>query len=318
MGKSKRFCVALFVALMFLLTALASCSKSHASMATKAVNQDYTSNETVAGGTADADSGGTSDAAMATSTATVSAVSNAGRKVIQDAELTIETRTYEKSVAALQTLVAKEGGYLADSSIEGTGDSETGDGSSGGRTATFTAMIPAGKLSDFLSATGNLGTVTSQTSKGEDITQQYSDTQGKLKMLETEQERLLSFMGQSSSVSDMLTIEQRLTDVQTQIAQLQGQLNEWDKLVSLSTVKLTLNEVTVARAPAPKNFGQKIASGFMASLIALGVMLQKIAEIFVVCLPFLMFFGALTLLVLWIIRLSRRRRNKSGPMPPQE
>lgn len=263
---------------------------------------------------------GTNDTAQAGTAATTAEKSvanapdaNAGRKVIKSAQIDMETTTYEKTVSQLQALVNTYGGYVQDSQIQGSTGANDIDVH---RTATFTVMIPAEKLDAFLTGAGSYGKIINKVMKGEDITQAYADSQAKLSMLNTEQERLMAFMKQSTSVTDMLSIEKRLTDVQTQIAQLNSQLNQWDKLVSLSTVTISVDDVSLYKNKTP-GFGAAIADTFTGSLQALGGFLRGAAFFFVAILPFVLFFGVLITVVIFIVRGALKRKKKKQ-QPPAE
>ncbi|MDR3552971.1 MAG: DUF4349 domain-containing protein [Clostridia bacterium] len=231
------------------------------------------------------------------------------RKIIKTAQINLETVTYDSSIVKLEAIVAQYGGYIQDSEVQGRGEGSSTEE----RTASYTVMVPAPKLSDFLGSVGNVGKIRSKVIKGEDVTQQYTDTQSKLKMLDTEQDRLLDFMKKASTMADMLTVEKQLTEVQTQIEELTTDIKQWDTLVSLSTVTITVSEVSELTTAPGVGFGGKIASFFSASVKALGKFIEVITLGLVAALPFLVFFGVIAVIVLVIIRFTRRRRKKKLP-----
>ena len=84
----------------------------------------------------------------------------------------------------------------------------------------------------------------------QDVTTNYIDTQSELKNLRAEQQRLLTLMGQAQSLNDTLTIEQKLTDVEGQIEQIEENLNALNGQVTFYNVTINLSPIDVA-APVP-------------------------------------------------------------------
>lgn len=270
---------ALFLPLALSLSVLAGCSASSGSKATgnaapPAAQSAAARDQAAAAGL------GNEGAAKSTAAAQSQPPETDGRKVVKSAELVLQTEHYDQSAATLESLVSSFGGYIESSSVQG-------DGTGGGRrTASYTVRVPAGRLEEFLDGAGKIGAVVNRGIHGQDVTQSYFDSETRLKTLKAEQDRILELMQKAEKIDDVLAIEQRLTDVQNQIEQLTGQLKQWDSLVSLSTVTVTLNEVTVVTRPEASGLGGQIASMFRASVSAMGMCLRYLLLGLTAVLPF--------------------------------
>ncbi|HEU5348784.1 MAG TPA: DUF4349 domain-containing protein [Ktedonobacterales bacterium] len=77
----------------------------------------------------------------------------------------------------------------------------------------------------------------------QDVSNQYVDAQSRLKNLRAEQERLLALMKQATTLNDTLTLEQRLTDVEGQIEQIEAQLNALNGQTTYYKVTITLDPI---------------------------------------------------------------------------
>mgnify|MGYP002226154573 CR=1 FL=1 len=77
------------------------------------------------------------------------------------------------------------------------------------------------------------------------MTLTYVDLQSHRDALQTEQERLLQLLEQAESIEDIITIEQRLSDVRYQLESMESQLRSYDNQVDYSTVYLYIDEVEV-------------------------------------------------------------------------
>jgi hypothetical protein len=104
----------------------------------------------------------------------------------------------------------------------------------------------------------------------QDVTNDYIDTQSRLKNLRSEQARLLDLMTHTQALNDILTIEQRLTDVEGQIEQIEEHVNDLGNQLQFYTVTITLQPLTTPAPPPPPapgwNAGQIFHDAFAASL----------------------------------------------------
>ena len=96
------------------------------------------------------------------------------------------------------------------------------------RYADLTLRIPVEKLAEFTAAVNSLSNVVSSSRNTEDVTLQYVDTESRVKTLETERDRLLELMEQAETMSDLLEIESRLTEVRGELERYASQLKVLD------------------------------------------------------------------------------------------
>lgn len=233
---------------------------------------------------------------------------DAARKIVKRANLTVQTENYDKSVSAFESLVTEFGGYLQSSTIEGNGIKDGGFN----RNATCVARIPSDRLDEFLNSVSGTGSIVRKSVNGEDITQNYYDMDSRLKTLRVEQTRLRELMAKANKVEDLLSIEQRLSEVETQIEELTGGLKRMDSLISLSTVTVKFQEVRVISAGNSNSLGGQVASMFRTSLNALSqtgrFLLLTVTAIF----PF----AAVALVLLAIFFFIRKRCIKKKIKTP--
>lgn len=230
--------------------------------------------------------------------------SQSSRKIIMNADLSLQTSTYDKTLSGVETLVTQYGGFIQNSVNEGTGKAD-----SPLRTASYTIRIPSDKLNAFTGSVGDIGKVVKKTVKGEDVTQDYFDTEARLTTLKAEQARILDILSKTQNMSDVLSVEQRLTDVETQIEQLTGELQKWDSLVDLSTVTLEIREVKDVSASTSGNFGSQALAVIHGSLNALRLTLQYVLIGILALLPFAAVAAVIIVCVLFIRRTIRKKRR---------
>lgn len=213
--------------------------------------------------------------------------------------------------------IAALGGYIESRNIQ------NGSRYSGRqyRSATLVIRIPAGQLDSFVQQVGDASNIVSTTENSDDVTLEYVDTESRLKVLRTEEERLLQFLSEAESISEMLEIEKRLTTIQTEIESLTAQLKTYDNLVDYGTVTLNITEVevyTVVEEVEPTMW-EEITEGFNASIDNLLAIGRGLLVFLLSASPYLILLGLVALAVLLFIRAyDRRQKRKAAPPAPKD
>lgn len=107
-------------------------------------------------------------------------------------------------------------------------------------------------LADYAGSHG--GTLISLHETVQDVTNDYIDTQSRLANLRAEQQRLQSLIAQAGSLTDVLAIDQRLTDVEGQIESTEAHLSALNSQTTFYNVTVTLEPNTNAVAAASSQF----------------------------------------------------------------
>ena len=184
-------------------------------------------------------------------------------KLIRRARLQVQTETFDQAAQALEDLVAQCGGYFERASVEGGSLRNQ----KANRYGDYTIRLPQDQFDAFLGRTGELGYVVSQSETSENVSQQYYDTEARLKAQRTKQERLLALLEKADSMETIVALEDALSDVEYEIESLTTTLNQYDSLISFSTVDLTLEEVgSITTTPGERDsLGQRMAAGVRTS-----------------------------------------------------
>jgi Domain of unknown function (DUF4349) len=152
------------------------------------------------------------------------------------------------------------------------------------------------------------GQLISFTENVQDVTNDYIDTQSRLKNLRGEQQRLLTLLGQAQALNDVLNIEQRLTDVEGQIESIEAHLNALNGQVAFYTVSITLQPLSSALpAPATNGSGWNAGQVWQGAVSAVTAVSQALATIFIWLLVFSVYIIPVAGFAL-IVHLLRKRR----------
>lgn len=177
------------------------------------------------------------------------------RKLITTVNLTCETKEFDSSLSIITDKVSKLGGYIENMSTENYTYRAS-------RSADMVIRIPAKNLTEFLGTVEENLNVTSYNRSAEDVTLAYVDTESRIKALKVEQERLEEFLGKANTIEEILTIEERMTNVRYQLENFESVKRTYDNKIDYSTVYLDVNEVIVYTEPEPDTIGTRIKQGF--------------------------------------------------------
>ena len=227
------------------------------------------------------------------------------RKLIRKIHMSAETEDMDALLAHIDQRVGQLEGYIEARDIY-NGSAYYG---SRNRSATLTIRIPADKLDGFVQQIGEVSNIISNKETSDDVTLQYTDMESRLKVLRTEEERLLAFMEEAKSVSEMLEIEKRLTEVQAQLDSLTSQLKVYDNLVDYGTIYLSVEEVEQYTEVQEKDptMWQRISTGFVSSVKNVWNFLKGVVVVLIVGLPYLALVAVAGIAVWLIIRRKRKK-----------
>ena len=226
------------------------------------------------------------------------------RKLIRTVDLSVETREFDRMIEELDRQVEAVGGYVEyrstyNGSLYSTYRSQ--------RSADMTIRIPQDKLDGFLDAVDGISNVISRNDRVDDITLTYVDLKSHKEALETEQARLLELLAKAQSVEDIITIEERLSNVRYQIESMESQLRTFDNQVDYSTVTMNIQEVKELTPASKESAWEQIRSGFVDSLYSIGRGAEEIGIWLLVNSPYLLILGVVLILVVLAARRQMRR-----------
>ena len=159
--------------------------------------------------------------------------------------LTVGRGRLDPTMTQLTSLASAFGGFVANS------QTQSGAGTGGTPYGSITLQVPVDNFSAVLKQAQALGKTSSLTTKATDVTGQYVDLQARITALEASRQQYLSILAKATTVGDVLAVQEQLDGIQSQIEQLQGQLQVLTSETSYSTLTVTLSEGTPPPPPAP-------------------------------------------------------------------
>jgi hypothetical protein len=205
-------------------------------------------------------------------------------KVIRTGTVAIEVPRDRVSgvLRDLPGIAAAHRGYVAESSSRSSGDDAGGY---------VTLRVPVADFDRVAAEVSRLGTVRTSTANGEDVTDQLTDTAARLKSLTATRGQLQSLMARAKDVGEVLAVQAKITEVQTQIEQLEAKQASLADKTSYGTLRVEVAVSGALKPPGrePAGFGKAwrtardafvggfeglvAASGTLAFLLLLGTAL---------------------------------------------
>ncbi|WP_411963527.1 DUF4349 domain-containing protein [Haloferax sp. YSMS24] len=207
------------------------------------------------------------------------------RAIIKNGRLVLTVEEFNTSRDEVEATAESYGGYVSDSN-------ERVVRQSGGtyRAGELVVRVPSENFSAFVSETKTLGEVEHVDTSSEDVTDQLVDIEARLSNLRAQRDRLRELYEDANTTQDVLAVERRLTEVQTEIERLEARQASLEERAALSTVRVSLSE----RPPGPAQwYDTPVLEAFSESVNGVFVTLRAVVVGLAYALPYVVVFGGL-------------------------
>jgi len=219
----------------------------------------------------------------------------------------IESTNFDEEYRYIIDFTAINGGYIAYSMTS----VYKSDGGTDYRYGFISARVPEESFWAVKNAVWSLGNKISENETNTNETEDYGDLEKNLESKRTEERRLMDLLASAESVEDLITIEERLSVVRAEAGILQSQLDGIDRLVSYTTINVSMYEVSDnGIEAAAKSYGGRIADSFTGSLKAIGSFFQNSVILLAAIIVPATGIAILALIVVWTVKAIRKNRDE--------
>lgn len=155
------------------------------------------------------------------------------RRVIRTGQVAIDVEKFDDAARRLLAIAEGAGGFIADSSYAEEGGAPRG---------TFVLRVPAARFGDVARQIEGLGAVRHRQYHGQDVTEEFIDLEARIRNLERQEARLLSFMDRATKIPDLMAIENEVARVRGEIERLTGRHRFLANGVDLATIQAEVNQ----------------------------------------------------------------------------
>lgn len=223
-----------------------------------------------------------------------------GAKLIRNVDISMETTKYSETVKSVKRKVREFDGWIQNSDMNHYSDM---------RTKNVTIRLPYKQVDKFLEEIGEYGTVQSVSDNTRDITLQYADSETRLKNLKTQHKRLLELLETAERLEDIISLEDRLSQVESEIDTYSMEIRNYDDLVDYSTVNISITEKEHI-TETDKTFIGRVVSGLSDNLYSLRVAFVDFAVYAIVHIPNFIILCILVLIASKISKVMNKRKKK--------
>ncbi len=224
------------------------------------------------------------------------------QKLIKNGSSTLDTNTFDETIANIRKAVADYGGYMESSFTNSVSDNPN-KYSSNERHFSATIKVPAEYFDELQAFVGQLGRIISSSSGTENVTLSYYDMQSRLETKRIKEERILDLIELATNVDELLQLENMLTQIRTDINIYETRLKQMDRAIAYSTLRVSVNEVSPVLVIDSDDFIYKLQSGLLKSVeITAGFFGRIILFLSSYGLPLILIFAVIQLAYLVIKR----------------
>lgn len=227
------------------------------------------------------------------------------RLIIRTADMSIVVEDTDETIAAITRMAEENEGWVVTSGVYQYNETA--------KTGNITIRIPSEGFNSAIAAIKGLSLeVTSESSSGQDVTEEYVDLNARLENLEATADRVRSFLDDATKVEDALAVNAELSRLEGEIEVIKGRMQYLSQSASFSTININITPDVLSQ---PIEVGGWRAEGVVRdALESLVEALQGLATLIIwfvlVALPL----GLIVIVPLWIIwRVVRGRRSRVSP-----
>jgi hypothetical protein len=236
-------------------------------------------------------------------------------RIIRTGTIELEVTDVPTALVTARNGIRAMGGYVGASHTENIEDRPF---------ATITYRIPADRWEDALDLLRRLNGLTSKVvteqTEAVEVTGQVIDLEARIRNLRASETALQEIASRATRISDVLEVQNQLTNVRGQIEQLSAALEDLEDRAGFATLTATFSVPVVAVDIAAKGWEPGVVvDEATASLVNILQALTGAGIWFaIVWLPLLLVFGAFVAFGTWGARrlgLIGRRRSEDVPLP---
>ncbi len=239
------------------------------------------------------------------------------RQVIANANISLVVADAATALSGVEQIVTDLGGYVADMDLS-KGRYDESDVLRG----SLTLRVPSAGLEEALDLLQALATdVNYLNVNRQDVTDQYSDLDARLRNLRATETELLALLTEvrerpNAEVEDILAVHRSLTQIREEIEMLQGRKNLLDNQIDFSTIWVELIPDSVFRpiVEEPWSASGPVRNALRALVATLQGLLTALIWAVLYLTPLLLVFLVPLAVLIWLARLwmgRRRRREES-------
>ncbi len=237
------------------------------------------------------------------------------RKIIRNADLTLETNDPSQGQRKIASIAEAHGGFVITSEAKQT----NAEGQlKPEMVVTITVRVPSAQFDAAVNEIRGAGNrIAIEKITGQDVTEEYIDLEARIRAKQALETQFMEIMKQARTVEDALEVQRQLSDVRSEIERLEGRRRFLENQSSLSTINVTLQPPS--QIVSSTGFFYSVKRAFSDGLDVAANITLAFISVFIAFLPILIFIVLpIYFIVRYLLRRSQRRilDGQTAPPPP--
>lgn len=220
------------------------------------------------------------------------------RMIIRSGTMQVEVDNYGDTEGKVKQIVGGVNGFVTNSTAQLN--------ASGKKQGTITIRVSADKFDALVDELSKIGKVMNQNISGKDVTEEYMDSEARLKTQRELEARLLQLLAEkTANLTAVVEVEQKLAAVRENIEKTEGRMRFLKDQASYSTITLSVFEPAILTTSTGGGFFHEIGQGVKKGLSGFTSVISGIITIVIALSPILAILG---LIIYITIRIIKKRK----------
>lgn len=222
---------------------------------------------------------------------------NEEKKIQRNANISIEVKNLDESIDKLNEIILLFNAEIISSNKGGI--------DFGQPYANIRIRVLSGNLDSAINEFKKLSTkIISENIYTNDVTEEFIDTEARLKIMKSTEDRFNSLLLKSETVEEIIQVEKELMRIRGDIESLEGRLNYLSKTTDTSEINLNLNEQIPITGES-----WKINDSFTSALQNLSSFVKWLADFIINVFVFIPAIIVITLIIIFLRKLIKNRKK---------
>jgi hypothetical protein len=230
----------------------------------------------------------------------------ADRKIIENAELTLEVASPNEAQSAISSIASSHGGFVVTSETKQT---ESADPAKRNLEVKLTARVPSNQFDAAVTAIEKLATnVIHRSISGNDVTEEFIDLEARIKTQKALELQFMQILKQAGKIADALEVQRQIADVRTDIEKLEGRKRFLENRSSLSTIAVEIKPPIVI-VVSTSGFGRTLRESVSESVDVASAIVLGLTHFVIVMIPIVvLIILPIVLVAYFFVRRAKRIR----------
>ena len=230
----------------------------------------------------------------------------ADRKIIRNANLTLEVNSTTQAQQKVTSIAESHGGFVVTSEAK---QRESAQPENRTLDVKLVVRVPSSRFGSALEAIRGLATTVREDNvAGQDVTEEFIDLEARIRTQKALELQFLEIMKQARKVEDALEVQRQIADVRTDIEKLEGRKRFLENRAALSTITVSL-ETPKMIAVNTTGFGRSVRDALSEGIDLGSAILLFLVRFVIFMVPVTVFLLLpLGLLFRYFVRRAKRMR----------